>query len=228
VNLTSQGFDIPICGENGASGSTVTTYEPINLCVSQGDYVDFNDEGGYVPLIYRSGVPYEVIAPARGSTMDSFIKPNATNNGDTLSSSERSAGEGFASNENEELMLQVILGTGPDATHICPGGTGGTAPPLPAIRISKQTDGLNRARRVSVAVFCRSQPACVGTATLTYAHKTIASANIRLAPMTTSHVPMQLTPKLARLIRRVRAIRPTFTVVVGGQTFTQNIVVRVF
>src|SRR5271163_980732 len=48
VNLTSQAFSMPVCGQGGASGSTVTTYEPINLCVSAGDYVDFNDEGGYV------------------------------------------------------------------------------------------------------------------------------------------------------------------------------------
>jgi len=48
VNLTSQAFSLPVCGQGGASGSMVTTYEPINLCVSQGDYVAFNDEGGFV------------------------------------------------------------------------------------------------------------------------------------------------------------------------------------
>ena len=46
VNLTSQPFDTPVCGENGAGGSTVTTYEPINLCVSAGDSVALNEEGG--------------------------------------------------------------------------------------------------------------------------------------------------------------------------------------
>ena len=86
VNLTSQEYEMPICGENGASGSTVTTYEPVNLCVSQGDYVDFNDEGGYVPFIYRSGVPYRVLGATPGSIADSFIKPNGTNNGDSHSS----------------------------------------------------------------------------------------------------------------------------------------------
>ncbi|MCU1489838.1 MAG: hypothetical protein JWM85_1243, partial [Acidimicrobiaceae bacterium] len=31
VNLSSQTFDLPVCGQNGASGSTITTYEPVNL-----------------------------------------------------------------------------------------------------------------------------------------------------------------------------------------------------
>src|SRR5438270_77065 len=39
VNLTSQAFELPLCGQRGASPSTVTTYEPTNLCVSAGDYV---------------------------------------------------------------------------------------------------------------------------------------------------------------------------------------------
>jgi hypothetical protein len=57
VELTSQPFELPICGQDGASGSTLTSYEPINLCVNRGDYVGFNDEGGFVEPYYRSGVP---------------------------------------------------------------------------------------------------------------------------------------------------------------------------
>ena len=49
--------------------------------MSTGDYVAFNDEGGYVPYIYRSGVPYQVLGAARGSVMNSFIRGNGTNNG---------------------------------------------------------------------------------------------------------------------------------------------------
>ena len=48
VEVTSQPFEIPDCGVGGASGSTVSAYHPINLCVAQGDFVDFNDEGGFV------------------------------------------------------------------------------------------------------------------------------------------------------------------------------------
>ena len=123
VNLTSQGFNIPVCGEPGASGSTVTTYEPINLCVGAGDYVAFNDEGGYVENIYRAGVPYRVLGAVRRSMADSFLKNDGTGNGSVLSARVRAANEGFASNRGEELMMQVTLGSGSDATHICAGGT---------------------------------------------------------------------------------------------------------
>jgi hypothetical protein len=122
VNLTSQAFEIPVCGRGGASGSTISSYYPINLCVREGDYVAFNDEGGYVENVYRSGVPYRVLRFARGSTSNSFLKDNGTGNGAILSSSDLSANQGFASNRNVELMLRVTLGTGSDATHICPGG----------------------------------------------------------------------------------------------------------
>lgn len=122
VNLTSQAFVIPVCGHGRASGSTVSSYYPINLCVRQGDYVAFNDEGGYVENVYRSGVPYRVLGFAHGSTANSFLKNNGTGNGAILSSSDLAANDGFASNRNVELMLRVTLGTGADATHICPGG----------------------------------------------------------------------------------------------------------
>jgi hypothetical protein len=123
VNLTSAAFVIPICGSHRAGGSTVTTYRPLNLCVKKDDYVTFNDEGGYVENIYRAGVPYRVLGRARGSVADSFLRNNGTGNGAILSSSQIFANEGFTANRSEELMLRVRLGTGPDATHICPGGT---------------------------------------------------------------------------------------------------------
>jgi hypothetical protein len=123
VKLTSQAFAIPICAGHRASGATITTYRPINLCVSKGDYIAFNDEGGYVENVYRSGVPYRVLGRAHGSTSDSFLRDNGTGNGAVLSPSLRAANEGFVANRGEELMLRVRLGTGSNATHICPGGT---------------------------------------------------------------------------------------------------------
>ena len=97
VDLTSQPFEIPICGSGGASGSTVSTYEPINLCMAAGDYIDFNDEGGYVANVYPNGVPYRVLGAVTGSKLNSFIRGGGTNNGATMSSSALSPMEGFAS-----------------------------------------------------------------------------------------------------------------------------------
>ena len=100
--------------------------------------------------------------------------------------------EGFASASNEELMLQVEFASGPDATHICGGGTKGLPPPLPPMRISSQKDGVNHSRITKVAIFCRQKPQCKGTATLTYKGKTVGSSGFALNPNSTSHVPIRL------------------------------------
>jgi hypothetical protein len=182
VELTSQGFDIPVCGVGGASGSTISSYDPINLCVAPGDYVDFNDEGGFVgaqsgPPPYPAGVPYKVIGSVAGATMDSFIRNNGVGNGATFSPSDTTNHDGFASNPGEELMLQATLATGPDATPICPGGTKGVPPPgsvrvahrhvFPMLTIpTPQLDGMNVRGVVQVAIYCHSTSSCTGTITL--------------------------------------------------------------
>ena len=229
VNLTSQAFDIPVCGQNGAGESTITTYAPINLCVAQGDYVAFNDEGGYVPYVYRSGVPYQVIGAVGGSTMDSFIRGNGTNNGATLSSTDTTANDGFAANHGEELMLQVTLGTGPDATHICPGGEGGLGPALAPIRVSPQTDGVNHSGVTAVAIYCRTSPACRGVATLTLrgAHTTYGHTGFDLPAKKTSHLPIHLSARAVALIRRRHGISLLLTATIGSTTVTQTITVKI-
>ena len=229
VNLTSQGFEIPVCGQGGASGSTVTTYEPVNLCVSQGDYIAFNDEGGYVENIYRAGVPYEVLGAVSGATADSFIKNDGTGDGAILSTSETAAMEGFASNPNEELMMQVTLGTGPDATHICAGGTAGLPPVLPPIRVSPQTDGVNHLRVVGVAVYCRLKPECNAVVKLTVAGKqvSVGQTDYSIQPDTTTHLPIQVAPRLMSLIRKHHGVMTTLTAVVGGKTVTSTVDVKI-
>jgi hypothetical protein len=230
VNLTSQAFDIPVCGENGAGPSTVTSYQPINLCVSAGDYVAFNDEGGYVPYVYQSGVPYQVIRSVSGSTMDSFIRANGTNDGDSLAAGDRSAMDGFVENKNEELALQVIEGTGPDATFMCPGGSAGKPAALPAIRISPQTDGVNRSGVVSVAIYCRTITGCPGTAQLSVAGSTAVYAKLyfNLTGNKTNHMPLRLSSRLLALLHRKHRLTINLTASSGATTVSQAIVVGIF
>lgn len=229
VNITSQGFEIPVCGQNGASGSTVSTYEPINLCVSAGDYVAFNDEGGYVPNVYRAGVPYEVIGAVRRATMASFIKNDGTGNGSLLSASELGANEGFAANSGEELLLRVTLGTGPDARYVCAGGTADAPPVLPVIHIHPQTDGVNAQRIVAVAIYCRTASGCSGTYTLSYEGQpvSVGANNFALTGATTSHLPIRVTPGLLAMIRKRDGVDATLTAVVNGKTFTQTIAIKI-
>jgi hypothetical protein len=229
VNLSSQPFNLPVCGQNGASGSTVSTYEPINLCVSQGDYVAFNEEGGFVEHVYQSGVPLQVLGSAKRSTLDSFIRNNGTGNGAILSGLDTTPMDGFAANQNEELMLQATLGTGPDATPAC-GGRKGVPPPLAPMRVSPQTDGVNHSGIVSVAVFCRVSPECKGVASQsthagldTYGH-----TNFSLPPKRTMHLPIRISSQLLRLIRGKHGVSTTLTVALGGTKVSQLITLKVF
>jgi hypothetical protein len=228
VNVTSQGFNIPICGRGGADGSTVTSYEPINLCVSAGDYVGFNENGGYVENVYRSGVPYQVLGAVQGSTTGSFIKDQGTGNGATMSPSQTSANDGFATNHSRELMMRVTLGTGPDATHICPGGRRGLPPALPPLRVSPQTDGVNHSRIVAVAMFCRVTP-CNGVATLSTSRgHTYGRSGFSLKANKTVHLPIRVTSELVQLIRRHHGVSTKLTATVAGKTITQTIGIKIF
>jgi hypothetical protein len=124
VMLTSAAFEIPVCGQHGASGATVTRYRPYGLCIDRGDFVAFNDEGGFVEGAYRAGVPYKVIARAHG-TLDSFIGAGATGNGAVLSPSVLAPAAGFAASHRKELTLRAALTTGhnsiPGCRHGIPG-----------------------------------------------------------------------------------------------------------
>lgn len=228
VNITSQGFDLPVCGENGAGASTITTFVPINLCVSAGDYVALNDNGGYVPNVYRNGVPYQVLGSVTGATTDSFIKDQGTGNGAILSPSVTSPMDGFAVNRNEELMMRVTLGTGADATHICPGGKQGLPPVLAPIRVSPQTDGVNHSRIVAVAMFCRVSP-CNGVATIRgKTGRTYGRSGFALTSGKTIHLPIRVRPALIDLIRRNHGVSATLEASVGGKTVTQTIGIKIF
>lgn len=235
VNLTSQAFDIPVCGQGGASGSTVTTYDPINLCVSAGDYVAFNEEGGFVGHSYQSGVPYRVMGRVAGSATASFIRGGGTNNGNVFSPSDTSAMDGYSDTSGAELMMRVTLGTGHDATHICPGGKQGLPPALAPIRVSPQTDGVNSSRIVAVAVFCRVTP-CNGVATVsangantsTYSgNETYGRAGFSLPANKTVHLPIRVNAKLLRIIRAKHGVSTTLTAVVNGKATVQRITVKI-
>jgi hypothetical protein len=251
VDLTSQAFDIPVCGVGGASGSTVSSYDPINLCVAQGDFVDFNEEGGFVgaqngPPPYPAGVPYMVIGGVTGATMDSFIRNNGVGNGATFSPTDTTNHDGFASNTGEELMLQATLATGPDATPICPGGTKGVPPPgsrraahrhvFPTLTIpTPQLDGMNVRGVVQVAIYCHSTSSCTGTITLHSKPRHgsgsvwLGAARFVVGAHRTGKARVRLSA-LARLMVRKTAggleVEVTGGPVVGTNTFKASIAVH--
>ena len=218
----------------GLAARTVTTYEPINLCVSQGDYVDLNEEGGFVEHIYQNGVPYRVLGAVPGSTTNSFIKGNSTGNGATLSSSNTAAMDGFASN----------LQRGTDAAGAARHGTGrhahlrrryGAACRRSCRRSGwvPQTDGVNHHGIIVVAIYCRLPSGCNGVATLTPMGRQARKASyghtsFSLRGNTTSHVPIRVTSRMIQLVRRYRAgVSATLTAVVRGKTVSQTIVLKI-
>jgi hypothetical protein len=231
VALTSGAFEIPACGENGASGSTVTTYSPINLCVRKGDYVGFNDEGGFVEPYYRSGVPYQVLRSAHGSTVDSFLRGGGTNDGAFFDPSETTAMDGFAAKANQELMLQVELGAGADARYVCPGGRKDAPPVLAPLRVSRQTDGINRSRVVAVAIYCRPLTGCHGSARLTLPATgrvaTVGRSVFSLPGNRTSHLPIRVSPEVLRLIRKNRGVESQIEVQMGRKTIKQRVTIKI-
>ena len=245
VDVTTQPFDIPVCGAGGASGATKTTYQPVNFCVHQGDYVDFNDEGGFDPNFYPSGVPYQILGAVAGSTADSFIAHDATNNGNTLSPSIASATNGFAANAGEELMLQATLATGPDATPLCPGGTQGVKPPTPqagqpggppALSIPHpQREGVTHQLTTKLSVYCAQALPCNGTVSLTSDLPASAASGRGVQPFgtaavnvpgrTPAHVSMRVSAATLGLLRKHRSGLPAVMTVTlaNGARVTQVI-----
>ena len=251
VELTSQAFDIPVCGIGGASGSTVSTYDPINLCVAQGDYVAFDEEGGFVaaqngPPPYPAGVPYMVIGGVPSATMDSFIRNNGVGNGAMFSPTDTTNHDGFASNPGEELMLQATLATGPDATPICPGGTKGLPPPgsprashrhiFPTLTIpTPQLDGMNIRGVVQVALYCHSASSCTGTITLHSkphhgSHSVwLGSAKFVVGAHRTGKARVHLSALARRMVRNTiggLAVQVSGGPIVGTNAFKASIAVR--
>jgi hypothetical protein len=228
VELSSQAFDIPVCGVGGASGSTVSTYEPVNLCVARGDYVAFNEEGGFVETFYRSGVPYEVIAANPGSAFDSFIKNEGTGNGSLLNPAESGAMAGFAANEHAELLLRVELGTGPDARYVCAGGDKEAPKALSPFNVHPQTDGINHERIVSVAIYCRPASGCHGSASIDAFAHVVGSTSFDIPGGRTSHVAIRLAASLMKSIRRHHGVAARLAATVGASTITAPLTVKIF
>lgn len=197
VSLTSQPFNVP----SGGDPTQITSYRPINLCARAGDYVAFNDEGGFEPTYYPQGVPFRVFSRISGASTGFFTKDNGTNNGATFSG---------ARHEGQELLMQMDLASGPDATPICPGG--GTAPfrglvvPRQTARVSAGVARI-RARCPSAAV-----TRCVGTLALGSREpnggrlRTLARARVAIRRATAKTLQVRLTSAAARLLRDRRSL----------------------
>jgi hypothetical protein len=228
VALSSGAFYLPVCGEGGAGPATVTTYTPVNLCVRKGDYVGFNDEGGFAEPWYRSGVPFQVLGSAKSSQIASFIRGGGTNNGDFFDPTERGTMDGFSTRSGEALLMRVELGTGPDARYVCPGGLKDKPVVLPPLRVSRQTDGINRSRIVAVAIYCRPASGCHGSAELRLGSRgVVGRAGFALKGNATSHLPIRVAPEVLSLIRKNHGVTTRIVARMGRKAFTQLVTIKI-
>lgn len=109
VTLSTNPFHIPV----GGNRNHISSYRPKGyLCVRRGDYVDFNDEGGFVPGWYPNGVPYRVFASRPDAVTHTFSSDNGTGIGAVFSGSAMGG---------KELLLQAVLATGRHASTVCGG-----------------------------------------------------------------------------------------------------------
>ena len=152
VMLSSAPFRLPVTvnGDNSADTQQISGYQPVNLCVQKGDFVDFNDIGGHEWSWPERGPPdgmhVQIFSSlALGSTVAWYSKSDGTNINSEW------APAGF--NQAEELLMQTKLATGPDATDICPGGY--MQHIYRGLNIKARTASLSaRKRTVKVAVNC--------------------------------------------------------------------------
>ena len=105
VSLTSGGFHVPV----GGDPNRISTYNPINLCAKQGDYVAFSDVGGYKPGTYPNGTPFRVFSNVPQATTGFFTQPGGINNGNTFTPKKPHVGE--------ELLMRITLVTGDEAGY---------------------------------------------------------------------------------------------------------------
>lgn len=167
---TSGGFVLP---PSTADPQGITQYLPENLCARAGDVLIFNTVGGHDPAggPFVEGTPLQIFSRVPNAVASGFMAPNMTNNGNVLTQdTSRTAGL--------ELLMQMTLGTGPDGTGLCPGGTRGgtpatpppppgTTPRPPAVqraRIGTQRVTVSRRGTLGVSLYCSAGPSrCIGS-----------------------------------------------------------------
>lgn len=240
---TSAPFVMPGRGEGDAN--TETTFRPDNLCVRSGDRVALSTVGG-AGGNFPEGTPLQIFAPRPGAVASRFTKEDGTSNGDLFTGGER------VERPETELLMQIVLRTGADASAPCrtsttpapnptptptptpgsgEGGSGGdggsSAAParVPGARLS-----VTRTGRASLSVFCSKSRDCRGALTLTASGTTLGRASYTISRGETKTVRVRLRAAGLRLVKRRRyrlTARATLVTQPGGAANTSSRSVRV-
>ncbi len=167
---------------------------------------------------------------AAGSTMDSFIRDKGTGNGAVLSPADVTPDDGFAANSGEELLMQVVLGTGPDARYVCPGGSRDKAPTLRPAKINGHSYHVSKARIVKLGLYCRGPEPCQGEVAigLTGQPNVFGHTAVNLPGGHTTSIAVRVSPALVAAIHKHHSVETLVSLTLGATVVSQNVAMKVF
>lgn len=216
VDSSSQTWNFPV----GGSPDDVNTFVPSTQCVRAGDYVAFNHFGGWNGDPAQPGTRYQIFKSDPSSQMYWYERDQGTNNGTTFTANQQrdTAGNPIFSNQwthgvprAEEVMMQVVVGTGFDSSSLCEGGLQGSE--YSGVDIQKTTftvydDGVAGAR-----IGCTSgRGFCEGAARLSVDGAEIGSAPFRINRNITTNLDIPLTNEGARIVTQRGTVDANVTV----------------
>ena len=206
VESSSQAFYFPV----GVPADTVSTFVPSTQCIKAGQVLDFNNVGGWDGNPAQpSGTIYKIYSPKAGSQYNWFERDNGTNVGVTFNPGRRIFNnpdgsfklEQYEGPRNGELMMQVVVGNGWDASNVCPGGLKGweyQGVEVKDVAGKVYDDGVGHAR-----LFCPSNTKtfCKGTVRLESEGQPLGtSREFTMKPNDTTTIDVPLTNDGARVV----------------------------
>ena len=211
-----------ICPRRAADPQSITTYEPENFCIDKGDVLVFNTVGGWDGVVnqtgpYPMGTPLQIFSRVPGANVAEFEGADRTNNGDVITaSSTRTRGH--------ELLMQLTVGSGPDATALCPGGQIGLyVPPPPVGRARRrgsrrrrcpprQRVTVSRKGKMSISLFCLPGAshcaADVRVLSRGARPKSLGTGRTQIGPKSTGHSTVWLNKLGRRMFARAKGRLP--------------------
>ena len=114
TTATSVDQRMPVISDPDAISTYTSGVAP--LCVQPGDRIGLASVGGFDPQLFPAGLPYQVFGAVQGALAQEFRAGGAIAENRTVVRGDRVP--------DAELLMQVVIGTGPDARPTC----GGTAP----------------------------------------------------------------------------------------------------
>lgn len=234
VTAASVAHRAPVIGK-GADANTISEYtSEWPLCVEPGDRIGLVSVGGFDAQLFPDGLPYQVFAPAAGAELSEFRAGGAIDGDRTVVRADRVP--------RAELLLQVVVGTGPSARPAC-GGTApsgsdpgkgprpGPAPPpgtaLAFVLKPPHAPWLYDGRKVKLTIRCSDAADCSGTVSLRAKGKRIARRSYDLDAGARKPIVLRINAAGKRMAKPGRRLRARAVIEAGGEPTSRRLTIRV-